>query len=283
MFMKRAIFAGISFCLLCSLWFTGCGSDPAGPSSTDLSGQWSGTWSQPGLSGSLSVTLSQSGDGINGSFTQTGNPCFSSGSVDGRVSGSSIVFGAVASGGNEVDYTGAIGSANTRISGSYTTRGPCVGGFSGSFEINKQQPPASISLNTSTIEIFPKETQSLIAAVRDADGNVLSVSVSWSSSNRSVAEVNPTGVVTGVAPGTATIEALVNGLSASATVTVLETMGFTFPLVGTLNQAFYYVNYVDHVHVGNVREPPPSGRVEQLGILRIINVRRNVAKENYVF
>ena len=60
-------------------------------------------------------------------------------------------------------------------------------------------PPASISLNTSTIEIFPKETQSLIAAVRDADGNVLSVSVSWSSSNRSVAEVNTTGVVTGVA------------------------------------------------------------------------------------
>ena len=106
-------------------------------------------------------------------------------------------------------------------------------------------PPASISLNTSTIEIFTKETQSLKAAVRDADGNVLSVSVSWSSSNRSVAEVNTTGVVTGVAPGTATIEALVNGLSASATVTVLETMGFTFPLVGTLNQAFYYVNYVD--------------------------------------
>ena len=56
-------------------------------------------------------------------------------------------------------------------------------------------PPASISLNPSTIEIFTKETQSLIAAVRDADGNVLSASVSWSSSNRSVAEVNTTGVV----------------------------------------------------------------------------------------
>ena len=37
-------------------------------------------------------------------------------------------------------------------------------------------PPDSISLNTSTIEIFPEETQSLMASVRDADGNVLSVS-----------------------------------------------------------------------------------------------------------
>ncbi len=43
-------------------------------------------------------------------------------------------------------------------------------------------PPASISLNTSTIEIFTTERQSLVGSVRDADVNVLSASVSWSSS-----------------------------------------------------------------------------------------------------
>ena len=119
--------------------------------------------------------------------------------------------------------------------------------------------PTSISLNTTTIEIFPTETRSLNATVQDAHGNVLSVSASWSSSDMSVAEVNTAGVVTGIAPGTATIEARVNGVSASATVTVLETMGFTFPLVGTLNQDFFYVNYVD-------QEPGSGFRDYQCGL-----------------
>ena len=105
--------------------------------------------------------------------------------------------------------------------------------------------PTSVSLSITTIVIFTTETRSLTATVQDAGGNVLSVSTSWSSSDTSVAEVSSTGVVTGIAPGTATIEARVDGITASGTVTVLETMGFAFPLVGTLNQDFYYTNYVD--------------------------------------
>ena len=115
-------------------------------------------------------------------------------------------------------------------------------------------PPASISLPNNTLEIFPKETHSLVATVRDADGNVLSVPVSWSSSNESVAMVDTEGVVAGIAPGASTVEARVNSLSAATDVRVLSTMGFLFPLVGALDQDFYYVNYVDQQPGAGIRD-----------------------------
>ena len=114
--------------------------------------------------------------------------------------------------------------------------------------------PTSLSLSARAIEIFRTEPRSLAATVRDAAGNVLSVSVAWSSSDTSVAQVNATGTVTGVAPGTATIEARVDNLTATTVVTVLERMDFTFPLLGALNQDFYYLNYVDQEPGAGIRD-----------------------------
>ena len=114
--------------------------------------------------------------------------------------------------------------------------------------------PTSLSLSARAIEIFRIEPRSPAATVRDAAGNVLSVSVAWSSSDTSVAQVNATGTVTGVAPGTATIEARVDNLTATTVVTVLERMDFTFPLLGALNQDFYYLNYVDQEPGAGIRD-----------------------------
>src|SRR5689334_11994232 len=59
------------------------------------------------------------------------------------------------------------------------------------------------------------------AIARDVSGGTLmSVTITWTTSNSAVATVNPTGLVTAVAPGTATITGAAAGKSASASVTV---------------------------------------------------------------
>jgi uncharacterized protein YjdB len=65
------------------------------------------------------------------------------------------------------------------------------------------------------------QTTTLTAQTLDANGNALSGrAITWVSSSAAIATVSPTGVVTGVAPGTATITATSEGKSGTATVTV---------------------------------------------------------------
>ena len=64
----------------------------------------------------------------------------------------------------------------------------------------------------------------LQATVKDAQGNVMSgQTVSWSSNNTAAATVNASGVVTGVAAGSATITAACAGKSGTSSVTVTST------------------------------------------------------------
>ena len=61
-----------------------------------------------------------------------------------------------------------------------------------------------------------------LAVARDAGGNVISGQpVTWSSGNSSVATVSPSGLVTGLAAGTAVITATISGTSGVAQITVL--------------------------------------------------------------
>ncbi len=67
---------------------------------------------------------------------------------------------------------------------------------------------------------------SLVAVLRDASGQVLSVvqtgeSVVWTSSDTTKAKVDRYGVVTGVAPGSATITAATGGKNGPSTVNVI--------------------------------------------------------------
>jgi hypothetical protein len=65
-------------------------------------------------------------------------------------------------------------------------------------------------------------TAQLTATAYDANNNPTSYSgsITWSSASPSVASVNSSGVVTGNAPGTATVFATIEGVVGSATVTV---------------------------------------------------------------
>jgi uncharacterized protein YjdB len=81
--------------------------------------------------------------------------------------------------------------------------------------------PTTVTVSPSSASIVAGATQALAATVKDQNGNVMAgQTVTWSSSNTAAATVNGSGVVTGVAAGSATITATSSGKSGTASVTV---------------------------------------------------------------
>lgn len=85
-------------------------------------------------------------------------------------------------------------------------------------------PPAavaSISLDVTSLNLYSGITRVVSSTVKDANGNVLTDrTISWSSSNNSVASVTSAGAITCGAFGSATITASVEGKSATVSVSV---------------------------------------------------------------
>ncbi|WP_439642058.1 beta strand repeat-containing protein [Gemmatimonas sp.] len=82
-------------------------------------------------------------------------------------------------------------------------------------------PVATVSVAPANASVLTGSTQPLTVTVRDSAGQALTGrTVSWATLNASVATVNSTGVVTGVSAGTVTINATVDGIVGSATITV---------------------------------------------------------------
>ena len=82
-------------------------------------------------------------------------------------------------------------------------------------------PVASVSVSPATPSVTVGQTVQLTATAYDANNNVLTGrAVTWSSSNTGIATVSSSGVVTGVAAGSATITATSEGKSGTASVTV---------------------------------------------------------------
>ena len=85
------------------------------------------------------------------------------------------------------------------------------------------EPPAvaNIELETTALQLELGDSARVVARVRDAGGNVLAGrALTWSSSDPAIARVTADGMVTGVAAGSATVTASVEGRSASTAVTV---------------------------------------------------------------
>ena len=80
----------------------------------------------------------------------------------------------------------------------------------------------SVSLNRTSLDLFPEESGQLTATIRPS--NATANGVLWVSSDKSIATVDQNGNFTGVSAGTASITVYAsNGLSASCVVTVNET------------------------------------------------------------
>ncbi len=78
-------------------------------------------------------------------------------------------------------------------------------------------PVASVTVSPAAVSLTVAQTMQLAAVTKDAAGNVLTGrTVSWTTSNSTVATVLATGLVTGVAAGTATITATSEGVAGTA-------------------------------------------------------------------
>ncbi len=78
----------------------------------------------------------------------------------------------------------------------------------------------TVTVSPDTATIAPSGTVQLTAVVRDPSGAVINPSVSWTSSNNAVAQVNSSGKVTGLLPGSAVITAKAGSATGTATITV---------------------------------------------------------------
>lgn len=76
----------------------------------------------------------------------------------------------------------------------------------------------AVSINKTSLDLLPGDTETLVATV--TPDNATDKSVSWESSNSSVATVNDDGKVTAITPGTAKITVKASGVQAECTVTV---------------------------------------------------------------
>jgi uncharacterized protein YjdB len=85
---------------------------------------------------------------------------------------------------------------------------------------------ASVAMYPGGTTLLPGQTWQLTATPKDASGNALTgVTVAWSTSDANKATVSAAGLVTAVAPGTATITATSQTKTASATMTIVANSG----------------------------------------------------------
>ena len=99
-----------------------------------------------------------------------------------------------------------------------------IDGVSGSSTITVTPVPvAAVTVSPTTGTLLVSQTLQLQASARDASGAALTGRpVSWSSNAPAIATISTTGLVTAVAPGTASITATVEGITGTATVTVTQ-------------------------------------------------------------
>jgi Bacterial Ig-like domain (group 2) len=139
----------------------------------------------------------------------------------GIISGNDIHFAV----GGYCNYTGHAGSPATTLTGTVT----CSNGVTtleGTWSAVRQEPVGSVTIVAPAITMVPGVTAPLLAQLADAQGNrVFFRSITWTSDQPGVATVYATrydsALVTGVAPGSATVTASAGGKSGGVSIPVL--------------------------------------------------------------
>jgi len=133
------------------------------------------------------------------------------------------------------------GGLATTTSAGNTTIQASLGSIVGSTPLTVTPPVlVSIVVTPVNVGILVGNTQQYSAVGTYSDGSTQDVtsSAAWSSSNAAAATISAAGMATGVAPGSATIQALLGAISATASLTVTaRQLVFTYSLPFTLNNS----------------------------------------------
>ena len=169
---------------------------------------------------SVSVTPAAPSIPIGGNVQLTATPKDANGNP---LSGRTITWQSGASGTATVDGSGLVHGV---AAGSATITATSEG-KSGSATVSVTPPPvAAVAVTPSSATIPANGTIQLTATPKDANGNALSGrTVTWASSAPSIAAVNGSGFVAGLAAGTATISATSEGIVGTSAVTVQPASG----------------------------------------------------------
>ena len=135
-----------------------------------------------------------------------------------------------------VSATGVVTGLEPGIGTVRATSGAVVGEAQ---VVVSSQRAGSIKLSLDSATVFiPTGSVQLVATVKDSLGDdIANPIITWASSAPLIATVNSTGLVVGIAGGTATIRATVDGKTALAIVAVKVTPNPLAPQVGTINPA----------------------------------------------
>jgi hypothetical protein len=104
-----------------------------------------------------------------------------------------------------------------------------------------------MSFEETTVDLFVAETYALRPLVTNAAGVPVEATVTWTSSDASVAVVDADGRITGTGAGKAEIRAEVAAVSAIVAVRVTEPLGFMLPIEGQVGLDYYMNHYVAHL------------------------------------
>ena len=135
------------------------------------------------------------------------------------VPGQTVTFQSSAPAVATVDAQGVI----TPLSTGSTTLSASSGARTGTLSLTVGKRVASLLLFPTSSNVLAGLTQQTTLLLRDSAGNNLSSAgrgVAWSSSDTTKVKVGPTGIVTAVAPGSATLDVSVEGVSGQQTVNV---------------------------------------------------------------
>jgi hypothetical protein len=104
----------------------------------DLTGTWSGIWSDGYEQGGVTVNFIQNGSSLSGTATIANTPCISAGNISGSIEGNTISFGAVSAtqGEGTILFSGVFTS--TTMSGTYFIQSGECAGEGGTFSLTKQ-------------------------------------------------------------------------------------------------------------------------------------------------
>jgi alpha-tubulin suppressor-like RCC1 family protein len=202
----------------------------------DLAGVWNYTeqfGSPLACNDTGSIVVTQSGDGFTGTSDQVGTCDRQEGAIDNSfsapVSGSALYS---ASGGVSVSFSSGGCSYAAAIAGTPPDRlinghVDCGSGSGTWAAVRGGGPIASVTVSPPTRSVVAGGTTQLRAVLIDASGSRrVGPTVTWTSDASGVATVDAAGVVSGVAPGSATITAAAESKSGIATVGV-EVVTFT--------------------------------------------------------